>query len=405
MKTGDPELMREINRFRILDLVRRHGMISRVEIAAQAELSSTTVSAITGSLIEDGIIQPVALGGIHEPARGRPRVMLQLNPDAARVVGLAIGPQGIVATATNFRGDVIGSLQLPLRVRRQPVPVVADLAEDAVRRVVVEAGLTLSEISSVCATLPGIVETKTGLVRRTPLFTQADVLFGEALSTRLGVPVAVESDAAALALAEHWFGSCRDIDDFALILFEQAIGLGILHDGQLFRGAHGLSHDIGGLVIGTDPCGRLVRLLDVASEGAVLAELELDPSSRDAARAGLGLRHVLDRMPPGEAGVVGAVERAGRAVGISAADIATLFAPPRIVLTGSLLHLGAALEREVARAFAEAVAEPLMGVTELVFQPPGEPERLGRGAAAVALRDLYGSPFNTTGPARPAARP
>lgn len=408
MKTGDPELMREINRFHILDLVRRHGPISRVEIASRADLSSTTVSAITGALIEDGIIEPVSVGGIHEPTRGRPRVMLQLNPEAARVVGLWIGPHGILAAVTNFRGDVLASLELPVRVSRQSVPVVADLAEDAVRRAVVEAGLTLEKIDSVCASLPGMVEYGTGLVRVSPLFSARGITFGEALSSRLGVPTIVESDANALALAEHWFGSCRDIADFAVVSLEQTIGLGILHRGELFRGVHGLSHDIGSMVLGTRPDGGLLRLVDLASEHAVLAGFEADPMLRDATRAGLGLRHAVDRLARVEADAAEAVlarsvvERAGRAVGMAVANVVTLFAPPRIVLSGSLLRLGDRLVDAIHRGFEEAVAEPLARSTSIVIDPPRDAERLGQGAAAVALCELYGSPWNTTGPVRPA---
>src|SRR5579875_1809772 len=96
MKTADPELMRAINRFHVLDAIRRSGSISRTEICDKIELSSTTVSAITASLLDDGLIVTRALGGIRAPQRGRPRVMLELNPDAARVVGVRIGPQHIV---------------------------------------------------------------------------------------------------------------------------------------------------------------------------------------------------------------------------------------------------------------------------------------------------------------------
>ncbi|KAB0678989.1 ROK family transcriptional regulator [Aureimonas leprariae] len=402
MKTGDPELMREINRFHILDLIRRHGPIARVEICARGDLSSTTVSAITGALIEDGIVQPVPVGGIHESAaRGRPRVMLQLNPSAARVVGLRVGPHGIAAAVTDFRGEVLSSLEVPVRVRRQPVTVVADLAEDAVRRVVVDAALTLRDVDSICATLPGIVEYGTGLVRASPIFAERDVLFGEALSRRLDIRTVVESDANAIALAEHWFGGCRDLGDFAVLFLEQSIGLGVMHDGRLFRGAHGLSHDIGRMVLGTDARGALVRLVDVASETAVLTAFEADPVVRDAARAGLGLRHAVERL--GQTGLAAPplVTEAGRAIGIAVANVATLFAPPRIILSGSLLGFGAPLVEAISAGFAEAVAEPLAEVTEILTDPPRGAARLGQGAAAVALCELYGSPWNTTGPVRP----
>jgi len=94
MKTADPELMRAINRLNVLDTIRRHGPISRIQISERTELSTTTVSAITASLLDDGLILPRHEGDIrNEAVRGRPRVMLELNPDAARVVGAKIAAQ------------------------------------------------------------------------------------------------------------------------------------------------------------------------------------------------------------------------------------------------------------------------------------------------------------------------
>ena len=58
MKTADPELMRAINRFHVMDAIRRFGPISRVEIADQTDLSATTVSAITARLLDDALIVP-----------------------------------------------------------------------------------------------------------------------------------------------------------------------------------------------------------------------------------------------------------------------------------------------------------------------------------------------------------
>ncbi|MEX0852010.1 MAG: winged helix-turn-helix transcriptional regulator, partial [Bauldia sp.] len=85
MKTADPEFMRAINRFHVMDAIRRFGPISRVEIAGRTDLSPTTVSAITAALIDDCLIMPRPIGAVRDAARGRPRVMLELNPDAAFV--------------------------------------------------------------------------------------------------------------------------------------------------------------------------------------------------------------------------------------------------------------------------------------------------------------------------------
>ena len=154
IKTADPELIRAINRFHVLNTVRRHGPISRVEIAERTELSRATVSAITGALIEDALInvRHVQVGnGANgdSSSRGRPRVMLELNRRAARVCGVRLSTDRISTALTDFRADLIGSVNLPIRPARQTVEVVADIIEDGVRQCVADAGLGLEELNGI----------------------------------------------------------------------------------------------------------------------------------------------------------------------------------------------------------------------------------------------------------------
>ena len=73
--------------------------------------------------------------------------------------------------------------------------------------------------------------------------------FGADLSHRLGVPASIDSDVNLVTLAEHWFGQARDLNDFLVVNVERSLGLGILHNGELFRGANGLSPDLGDLML------------------------------------------------------------------------------------------------------------------------------------------------------------
>ncbi len=399
MKTADPELMRAINRLNVLDTIRRHGPIARVEISQRTELSTTTVSAITASLLDDGLILPRHEGDIrNEAARGRPRVMLELNPDAARVVGAKIAASRLVFVVTDFRGDVLSKLTLPIRIDRQPIAVAADLVEDGVRRCVLDAGLSLEDVDTVCLGLPGVIEHRTGYVRSSPVFRDANVDFAAEMTARLATPTIVESDAHAITLAHHWFGKARDLEDMVLISLEQTIGLGVLHGNQLFRGAGGLSHNLGDLVLGMGQQGRLVRLSSQAGESAILGEKQADGRFAEAIRLGRGMNHASALIKAEDNVLIGAAVRAGEAVGLTIANIVTLFAPPRVILVGSSLALGEPFLESLRNAYALAVPPSLNGVTELVFDDSTD-DFWAQGAAAVALHELYESPWSTTGPA------
>lgn len=390
--------MRAINRLNVLDTIRRHGPIARVEISERTELSTTTVSAITASLLDDGLILPRHEGDLrNEAARGRPRVMLELNPDAARVVGAKIAASRLVFVLTDFRGDVLSKLTLPIRIDRQPITVIADLVEDGVRRCVVDAGLSMEDVDTVCLGLPGVIEHRNGHVRSSPIFRDTNVDFASEMTARLGTSTIIESDAHAITLAHHWFGKARDLEDMVLISLEQTLGLGVLHGNQLFRGAGGLSHNLGDLVLGTGPQGT-VRLSSQAGESAILGEQQADGRFAEAIRLGRGMAHAQALIKAEDNVLIGAAVRAGEAVGLTIANIVTLFAPPRVILVGSSLALGDPFLNSLRDAYALAIPPSLKGVTELIFDDSTD-DFWAQGAAAVALYELYESPWNTTGPA------
>jgi predicted NBD/HSP70 family sugar kinase len=130
-------------------------------------------------------------------------------------------------------------------------------------------------INGLCVGLPGIVEHASGVCRASPLFSERDLRLGHDLEKRLQVPTSVDSDVNLVTMAEHWFGHGRDLGDFLVVSVEHTLGLGIIHRGELFRGANGLSPDLGDLIVsphgstGNGP--RAARLSGVASTTAILA--------------------------------------------------------------------------------------------------------------------------------------
>ncbi|MCX5494797.1 ROK family transcriptional regulator [Kaistia dalseonensis] len=402
MKTADPELMRAINRFHVMDAIRRFGPIARVEISDRTELSATTVSAITAALLDDGLIITHQLGGIRDAARGRPRVMLELNPAAAYVVGVKLAPDQITIATTNFRADVLSSLMLPIRLQRQPVSVIADLVEDGIRRCITDAGLTMDQISGVCIGLPGVVERVAGICRASPIFGENDVPFAAELTARLGGVVAtIDSDVNLVTLAEHWFGQARGLDDFLVISVELGLGLGIMHNGELFRGANGLSPDLGDLMVRPPSGNGSARLASVASETSILAEARACLTGTEhehAFRLGRGMEKVVELATTREPHIMALLEHAGEALGFAIANLITLFAPPKVILAGATLAAGDALVEPLRRTVGELLPPSLADVADIVVHHWSD-DIWARGAAAMTLRDLYGAPWNTTGPA------
>ena len=399
MKTADPELMRAINRFHVMDAIRRFGPVSRVEISQLTELSPTTVSAITAALLDDRLIIPLQVGAVRDAGRGRPRVMLKLNPDAAHVVGVKLAHDQITVAVTNFCADILRSLALPIRLDRQTASVIGDLVEDGIRRCVSDAGLDMAQISGVCVGLPGVVERAAGVCRQSPILQERDVPFGADLSHRLGVPASIDSDVNLVTLAEHWFGQARDLNDFLVVNVERSLGLGILHNGELFRGANGLSPDLGDLMLRSPGGGE--RLADIASEASMLIEAEtlMGEGELDASlHQGRAMAFLLKRAAAGDKRCARVLAAAGEALGFAVASLIALFAPPKVIISGRAVATSGHFIEPLRKTVAALLPTSLADVSDIIVREWSDGNWM-QGAAAMTLRDLYGAPWGTTGPA------
>jgi predicted NBD/HSP70 family sugar kinase len=88
----------------------------------------------------------------------------------------------------------------------------------------------------------------------------------------------------------------------------------------------------------------------------------------------------------------------GDAIGVVIANLITLFAPPKVILAGAALAAGEALLRPLRVAVETFTPPSLADVAEIVVHDWGD-DIWARGAAAMTLRDLYGAPWSSTGPA------
>jgi predicted NBD/HSP70 family sugar kinase len=397
MKTADPELMRAINRFHVMDAIRRFGPLSRVEICEMTELSPTTVSAITAALLDDSLILSEHIGAVRDAMRGRPRVMLRLNPSAAHVVGVKLACDQITIAVANFCGDILHALSLPIRVDRQRASVVVDLVEDGVRRCLSDAGLEISEVSGVCVGLPGVVERAAGICRQSPVLRERDAALGPELALRLDAPTSIDSDVNLAALAEHWFGQARGLRDFLVVNVERSLGLAILHNGELFRGANGLSPDLGDFMLRA-PADGGGRLADLATETAVLNDAACLFDADALLRPERAMAALLQRADRGDADCIRALAKAGEALGFAVANLIILFAPPKVFISGRAMatsrHFIAPLRASVAALLPPSLAD----ISDIVVRQWSDDVWV-QGAAAMTLRDLYGAPWGATGPA------
>src|SRR4051812_29384731 len=118
-------------------------------------------------------------------------------------------------------------------------------------------GRDSSELGAAGVAVPGLVDPAAGSVLTAGnLSGWVDVPLRDLIATRLEIPVAIEHDAAAAALGERWRGAAREMEQCAFLALGTGIGVGIVIQGALHRGAHYAAGELGDLVVGRQYLGQ-----------------------------------------------------------------------------------------------------------------------------------------------------
>lgn len=250
--------MGDFNQAVILDSIRRSEEgLSRVELAASAGLAAQTVSNICRRLLDSGLIVEA---GKETSGPGKPRTILRLNPRGMYAVGVHIDPALTNYALLDAVGTVLESVVEPTDLDSAPAVAVAAMGA-RIRAMIDASGIEEHRIAGVGVATPGPVDAASGTVVDPPHMTGwTRVPLRDILMETTGLPVVMDKDVTASAVAELWAGPACDTSDFVYVYVGTGIGAGLVLNDTVVRGASGNVGEIGHII--TDPdgpecdCGR-----------------------------------------------------------------------------------------------------------------------------------------------------
>ncbi len=281
---GNSTAVRQFNERRLLTVLRRLGEASKADLARHLTLTQNTVGQIVHTLEHQGLI---ASTGRRMGRRGQPATLLHLDPGGAYSLGIKLGRRSIDVLLVNFVGGVLKSRRYECLF---PAPdearALALQGANAIRRALPLA--QRGRLIGIGLALPSNLEcwgSELDMPADRGSAWQGCDIAGD-LRTALKMPLFVENDCTAAAVAELFHGHGRELDDFACVYINSSIGGGIVLDGDYRRGVNGNAGDIGLIPV---PPSRLPHarerigaghrtgggtiLLDRASGGALIAHL------------------------------------------------------------------------------------------------------------------------------------
>ena len=382
------------SRYRVVNTVRRHKWISRVEIAEKTGLSRSAITGLTHELMRQGLIIE-SEDGDPTNTRGRPRVKISLNPTAGYVVGVKLSLHQLSCAITNFCGDVVHSLILPFN-GSQPPDYAADIVETAVRRCLGDAKIPINQVLGLCVGIPGYISHAEGICYWSPVFDQPNVNFQSLISSRFDFKCFIENDANLIALSLHWFGKGKELETFAVVTVEHGIGMGLITNNRLYRGANGIGPEFGHskIVFEGRPCrcGQNGCVEAYVSDYAILREIDpyfsLESYNTNPQSFHPMIEQATKRALDGDKELQKVFNEAGQWLGRAMGNLIAIMNPPTIFLTGEGMRSGVMLADPAREAVLNYQLAGNQFDTEIIINPTSD-DIWAQGAAALVLEHLY----------------
>lgn len=378
-----PSSRADVNRSAVLAHLGAQGPASRADLARVLGLSPASLTQLTKDLLADGLIVELE----HSPSQGgRPARMLGLAASAGRAVGVKVVDDHVAFVEVGIDGVVLRSASEPFDASASTF--LADLV-GLLGRFIAGGGTT--RLLGVGVGVPGSVDRQgNGLVDSTPLGWN-QVPLGATLRRELGLPVIVENNVNALAMAERLYGVGRRHSSFLVVTIGTGVGAGFVVDGVVLRGTTGGAGEIGHIPVVEN--GPLCTCGNHGCLEAVIGEAALVRTARERGivgeRGGYGaLRTAADE---GDAGATALFGEAGHLLGRTLAGIVQMLDPEVVILLGE----GTAAWPHWAYGFEPAFRSALLPLRRGigVVVESWQDESWAQGAAALVLA----TPFDSDG--------
>ena len=401
-RTGDQALIREMNLSTVLRCCRENAPMSRSSLSVVTGLNKTTISSLVEELLDRGLVHEI---GQQASSGGRRATLLELDPEAGCIVGVALGVDFVSVALADF----VGGIRWRRLVDADPTE-----SQDAIMtltRQVVDEAISVNEslgtrLLGLGMATPGTVNLDKGLLVFSPNLQWHNVPYVEIFEEHTGLPVIVDNDANAAALAEHLFGVARHAQDFVCVYAGVGIGGGLFLNGELYRGATGFAGEIGHTKfllehyrrpcrcgsrgcwetsVAQDSVLERVRTRLAVGRESLVRQLMNDRNSP------LTLSIIIEAAHAGDAEAREALIETGSLLGYGVASLVSIFNPEVVVIGGPLCTAGDYLLSPVQEAIEETVLPEIREQVEVCLSAFGA-EASVMGAVALVVDDILAHP-------------
>lgn len=384
---ADSDLVRRQNRLLLMEALRQHGAMARVEMGRHTGLSPASITSISSQLIADGILEEdtaphVPSEGSHR--RGRPTTQIDFNPKNANVVAVKVSIDGLELALADGRGAILARRTSRTATYDADPTAFGKLVADEITALLAKARVPTRRVARVGIAVQGVADSQAGTVVWSPAFRTRNIAVSSVIEERLGIPCRVANDANMIA--EGLIGSDRAGygGTAAVVFMGYGVGMGLIINGQVYHGVTGAAAEFGHMNHLPDGplcrCGRRGCVEAYVADYSLLRWASGNAATQPPSFNAIPEAHMLALEAAahrGEASAIGAYAKAGEALGFGLARIIAILTPSRIVLAGpgtramTLIapHLNRALEAGVVDELRRNVAIEVVPIdTDMIIK-------------------------------------
>ena len=391
--------LRRRNRSAVLRELLRSGETTRGQLAAALALSPATVTNVVSDLMAEGLAHET---GSLPSEGGRPTTTLSIRPQGAYFIGADVGEHGVTVEVFDLSLTPVSTVFRDVPSRGVGPTELGAALSTAIDEAIEAAGAPAG-IYGIGLGMPGIIESN-GDIDDSPAITiyaqslnwpptRLDAIYG-----RTDIPIFADNGAKTLAMAETWFGAARDVTDGVVALLGRGMGLGIISDGHILRGAASSAGEWGHMkvTLGGPICNCGSRgCLEAYAGGGGIARRWRETGAQPSANEELAVGELLAAVNDGDAAATRVLDETIEILGLGLSNLVNLVNPERIVLGG---WAGLRLAESHLDAITEATRR--LSLARPAAQFDLVPSRIGRdgiaiGAALLAVERLVETPLTT----------
>lgn len=379
----------------ILRIVRENAPISRADLSRATGLTRSTVSSLIASLIELGYLEEI---GLNTPGSvGKRATLLDIRTNKLFVLAVKFSFDNILMAKVDLKGDLHLESKKPLAIasREEALETLRSMV-----RSYLEQSRKKGEIcNGIGIAVPSPL--KNGVMAHAASFHCLEgVDLAAILREEFDLPVSVNNDADAAALAEVWYGGYPQGTNVAFVLVQQGIGCGMMRDKELYFTGLQTSNEFGHIRIESGGpvcfCGKTGCLVTFASDWSIFERLpeelrevmKSEAKSDESSNLEAMMKHI--KANPREYSKY--VFYAAKYMGIGIANLVSMFTPDVVVIEGELIGIPGFLEK--VEEVCEQNVHPMFNCSYRICRSHLKQDPSLTGAGTFLVREIYMNPFN-----------